>query len=173
MTGLDEKLKARLPQLTLETLHQFDGGKLNRQFKRAMHRAVENISEFPLRNGKPESREITLRVVVTPVVKTTKRAMESAFGSVEVDVPEIAGLAVRCVIKDKLPIFESGLVNMAVEVRGGRITDARFNPNNSENPGQLELFEDDDPEDDDGDDSDDDNSDDSDESGAGGSLGGQ
>ena len=42
---MDQKLKTALPQLTLESLHELDRGKLNRQFTRAIGRALSNISE--------------------------------------------------------------------------------------------------------------------------------
>jgi len=131
-----------LPQLTLENLHLLDGGKLKRQFKLAIGRVLENISEFPVRNGKPETREINIKVIVAPTIKKTKRPIEGPYGVQEVEVPEISGLVVKAVIKDKLPIFESGNVICKVELVNGRLRDATFNPENSSNPDQMSLLDD-------------------------------
>ena len=89
-----------------------------------------------------------------------KRPIENAYGMSEVEVPEIVGMTVKAIIKDKLPIFESSNVSLITEVRNGRINDLRFNPNNSINPSQLEIDFDSDmadgPNDDEGDEDDDD-----------------
>lgn len=139
---MDQALKEKLPQLSLSNLHQLDQGKLSRQWNRLMGRIIENISDFPIRDGKPETREISIRILMCPQVKNRKQALETSYGVTEVDVPEICGMTVKAIIKDKLPIFESGNVECLVDVRNGRISDLRFNPNNSQNPSQLELFSD-------------------------------
>jgi len=156
---MDPRLKDKLPQITLESLHKFDQGRLNRQFARAIARILDNISEFPCRDGKPESREVSIKLTVTPQIRKVKKPVETAYGHNEIEVPEIFGLMISAMIKDKLPIFKSGDVVCAVDVRNGRITDARFNPANSLAPEQMELFDDepalaDSPDDDDDDDDD-------------------
>lgn len=50
---MDQILKERLPQLQLSTLSQLDHGKLDHQFKRCLGRTLENMCEFPIRNGRP------------------------------------------------------------------------------------------------------------------------
>lgn len=136
---MDQKLKESLPQLTLQTLHQLDRGKLDRQFSRAIARAMQNISEFPCKGSKAEPREIALVFKLTPEIRFTKNAIETAMGQTEVMIPEIVGVTVSARIKDKFPIFESDDVRMVTEVVNGNIKDARFNPNNNSRPEQLEL----------------------------------
>ena len=140
---MDAKLKQSLPQLKLETLHHLDRGKLARQFQRAIARTLQNITEFPCRGDKPETREIVLRIRITPEVKFEKTAVETAYGHSEASVPRIVGLSINADIKDKLPIFQTDDVRFVVEMINGQITDARFNPANNINPAQLDLFDDD------------------------------
>ncbi len=136
---MDQRLKDTLPQLSLESLHQLDGGKLARQFRRAIARAMQNISEFPCRGEKVETREICLVVKLTPEVTFKKVSHETAMGQAEYTAPEIIGIAASCFIKDKFPIFQTDDVRMAVDIVNGQINDLRFNPNNNNRPDQLEL----------------------------------
>lgn len=136
---MDQRLKEELPQLSLESLHQLDRGKLARQFRRAVTRAMQNISEFPCKGEKVESREISLVVKLTPEVKFNKIGIETAIGNAEALQPEIIGISAACYIKDKFPIFQTDDVRMAVDIINGQISDVRFNPNNNNRPDQLEL----------------------------------
>ena len=130
---------SRLKQLGLDNLHLIDQGKLLRQWNRVLARLLENISDFPVRDGKPESREISIRLQLTPRIKKSKKSMETGYGQTEVEVPEIVGLTIKAIVKDKLPIFETGDVECAVEMKNGRIADARFNPANSAAPTQMDF----------------------------------
>lgn len=142
---MDQKLKDTLPQLTLATLHQVDRGALNRQFNRKFAAALQDISEFPVRNGKPEPREITIKITITPEIAQRKKAIEGPMGVQEVDIPEVVGLRLQAVVKDKMPVFQTSDVSFVVDNRNGRIADARFNPENPSCPNQLEMpFDDED-----------------------------
>ncbi len=141
---MDPALRERLSPLDLGTLAKFDGGRLNRQFVRKVRRVLDDISEFPLRAGKPEPRQITIVLTIVPEVAQKKKGIESGGSQREIDVPVIVGLSAFGVIKDKLPIYRSNDVNFAVDVKNDRIMDARFNPNNSQSPNQMEFDLDDD-----------------------------
>ena len=136
---MEQKLKDALPQLTLDSIHRLDRGKLERQFARAIARAMSNISEFPCKGDKVEVREISLVFRLTPEIRFSKRSIESGMGQCEATVPEICGVMVNAHIKDKFPIFQTDDVRLAVDVVNGQIKDARFNPDNNQRPDQLEL----------------------------------
>lgn len=136
---MDQRLKNELPQLSLESLHELDRGKLARQFRRAIARAMQNISEFPCKGEKVESREISIVLKLTPEVKFNKISLETAMGQAEALRPEIIGISAACYIKDKFPIFQTDDVRMAIDIVNDQITDVRFNPNNNNRPDQLEL----------------------------------
>jgi hypothetical protein len=142
---MDAKLKEHLPQISLGSLSKLDRGRLARQFQRAIFRTLQNISEFPVRGDKAETREIVIRVRLTPEIKFVKRAIETALGQTEGSFPEITGLMINADIKDKLPIFQTDDVRCAIDVVNGDIKDCRFNPDNNINPTQLELFDQEEP----------------------------
>ncbi len=136
---VDKSFKDGLPQLELSTLHELDRGKLDRQFSRAIARALHNISEFPCKGDKVECREIALVIRLTPEVRFAKTSVETGMGHAEASVPEIVGVTVNAHIKDKFPIFQTDDVRLAVDVVNGQIKDVRFNPNNNVRPEQMEL----------------------------------
>lgn len=141
---MKKELKERLPQLGLGTLHQLDRGGLAKRFSDAIGMCLTNIAQYPCRDGKAETRAVHLSVYLTPELKMKKRGVETAGGrQVEVDVPEICGLIVRAKVKSAIPDSETADVRMVVDLMNGRITDARFNPENNDNPDQLELFDED------------------------------
>ena len=136
---MDQKMKEKLPQLSLDSLSSYDRGKLDRQFTKCLSRVLANISDYPVRGQKAEPRKITLEITLTPIVKFSKTSVETSMGNREAEVPEIVGLLTGIQIKDKVPVFQSDDVVMAVEMKGERIADLRFNPNNNNRPDQLEF----------------------------------
>lgn len=140
---MKKELKDKLPQLTLDTLPKLDRGALAKRFSDAIAVCIQNISQYPCRDGKAETRAVHVALFLTPEIKLKKQCVESSGGrQVEVDVPEIVGLVVRAKVKSSIPDAETADVRMVVDVVAGRITDARFNPENNDAPDQLELFED-------------------------------
>lgn len=141
---MKKELKDRLPQLGLATLHQLDRGGLAKRFSDAVGMCLANIAQYPCRDGKAETRVVELKVYITPELKMKKRGVETSGGrQVEVDVPEICGLMVRAKVKSAIPDSETADVRLVVDMINGRIADARFNPDNNDNPDQLELFDED------------------------------
>lgn len=141
---MKQELKEKLPQLGLATLHQLDHGGLSKRFSDAIGMCLANIAQYPCRDGKPETRAVHLSVYLTPELNFKKQGIERSGGGVaEVMVPEICGLLVRAKVKSAIPDSETADVRMVVDLTNGRITDARFNPQNNDQPDQLELFDED------------------------------
>lgn len=145
---LSPKLKEQLPQFNIEHLGEMDRNAVARRGNAALALCLENISQFPFRDGgKVETRKVTIEINLTPELKETKVAVELPGGrQQEVKHFELAGVTARVKIKSALPDAETGDVRMACDIHNGKIKEARFNPENNEAPDQLELdLDDEDP----------------------------
>lgn len=136
---MDQETRERLKPVSFETLQVYDRDSLARRLADAWRNILDNISRYPVRDGKPEPRKIIIELTIIPEVAKCKQAIETSGGHREIEVPKVVGLRSFATIKDKLPLFQSSDVNMAVDVRNDRIVDARFNPNNPASPNQLEF----------------------------------
>ena len=129
----------RLKPITFGTLETYDRGSLSRNLQDTLKSLYDNISRYPIRGGKPEARKVIIELTIVPEVANKKTSVETSTGQREIDVPVIIGLKTFAVIKDKRPVFQSGEVCMAVNMKNDCITDARFNPNNPSSPAQMEF----------------------------------
>ena len=136
---MDQETMQRLQPITFGTLEKYDRGSLARKLRDTLLSLYDDISRYPIRAGKPEARKIIIELTIVPEVANKKTPVETSTGQREIDVPVIVGLKTCAVIKDKRPVFQSGQVCMAVNIKNDRITDARFNPNNPSSPAQMEF----------------------------------
>ena len=138
---LSDKLKEALPQLCMANLGKLDRGAVERRVDAAIALCVNNINQFPFRDGgKVESRKVTIELYITPELRETTVAIETNGGrQQEVKNFELKAISGRVKIKSGLPDAETGDVRMACDVRNGAIKDVRFNPDNNFAPEQLEL----------------------------------
>ena len=145
MAVINEKLKAALPQLSMDTLGKLDRGAVARRVNDAISLCLANISKFPCRDaGKVETRKVTVDILMTPVVKAIKQGVEVNGRQQEVDAFDLVGITTRVKVKSGLPDAESADVTMLCEIQNGTIRDVRFNPTNNSAPDQMELAYDDD-----------------------------
>lgn len=138
-----------LRPLTLRDMLYIDGGRVAKEFDQKVHDIYLNISRYPcvMNEGevKVSGRQLSLQVEVTPDVKLSKMPVESANSAVMSHTPVIRGLDLSVVVGSKVPAFKASGIKMITRMKGGRLTDAFFNPNNNENPAQQEFdFEDED-----------------------------
>jgi hypothetical protein len=136
---MDQETRERLKPVNFQTLEVYDRGSLARRLGDAWRNILDNISRYPLRDGKAEPRKIIIELTIIPEVAKVKEGMERNGRQQEIEVPRIVGLKTFATIKDKLPTFQSSEVCMAVDIRNDRIVDARFNPNNPSSPNKLEF----------------------------------
>lgn len=137
-----------LRPLTLRDMLYIDGGRVAKEFDQKVQDVYLNISRYPcvMNDGevKTTARQLSLTVEVTPEIRINKMPVESANSAVMAHTPVISGLDLSVVVGSKVPAFKATGIKMIAKVKGGRLTDAYFNPNNNENPAQKEFdFEDD------------------------------
>lgn len=131
---LTDDLKNHLDQFSLENLPKFSRGKVGRLYKQAMAQILSHLAAYPMRDGKPEVATLTITIPIRTVMEKVKTNIESPFGTQEVDVPKLKGLIASVKVKAGIDALESDDVRMATEIRNGRITDVRFNPEDNDNP---------------------------------------
>lgn len=132
-----------LRPLTLRDMLYIDGGRVAKEFDQKVQDVYLNISRYPcvMNDGevKTTARQLNLTVEVTPEIKISKMAVETANSALMSHTPVINGLDLSVVVGSKVPAFKASGIKMIAKVKGGRLTGAFFNPNNNENPAQQEF----------------------------------
>lgn len=131
---LTDDLKNHLDAFSLENLPKFSRGKVGRLYKQAMAQILSHLAAYPMRDGKPEVATLTIVIPIRTVMAKVKTNIEGPYGSQEVDLPKLKGLIASVKVKAGIDALESDDVRMATEIRNGRITDVRFNPDDNDNP---------------------------------------